>query len=160
MQHYGRAEEAILGSRYGPSLMFGHFFQGLVNGSFKARSVDRDAETDCDRLGSIELSMDKALDAAMREHTGLSLRLQEVIARAAIFVGNDTFEYLTREAADTDIQNEFDKQIVAAERRLEQLSHQLETFQFLKSEFKAKFRHCDLPHRGTHDISSLKTYAS
>src|SRR6476646_6793048 len=90
---------------------------------FKARAADRDAGTDYSRATLVFRSIEDALKGAETEHLGLDRRLQDVLARAAISLGNGTDEYLTRESADTDIQNQFGLEIASGQKRLDQLSH-------------------------------------
>jgi len=65
--------------------------------------------------------------------------VHDVLARGAISLGNGTDAYLTREPADTVVQNQFDREIASGQRRLEQLSHQIEAFQFLRSALMSRF---------------------
>src|SRR5450432_63894 len=81
--------------------MFDLFLRARVNHLFKARSPGRDAEADFSRTESVFLSIEKALNIAEAEHSGLATRMQDVLARGAISLGNATDEYLTREPADT-----------------------------------------------------------
>ncbi|MFX8801501.1 hypothetical protein ABTM62_19340, partial [Acinetobacter baumannii] len=71
----------------------------LLNGRpkvvpFKVRSAERDNETDRARIGAILSSIEDALAAAEREQAGLSGRVDEALARAAVTIGNGTDEYL------------------------------------------------------------------
>ena len=64
---------------------------------------------------------------------GLQNVLEDVLARAAVTVGDSNDEYLTREPIDTRHQNLFDQEIKNGERRTKELSHNVENFQFLKT---------------------------
>jgi hypothetical protein len=119
--------------------MFDLFLRARVNHLFKARSADRDAEADFLRTESVFLSIEKALKIAEAEHSGLATRMQDVLARGAISLGNATDEYLTREPADTIVQNQFDREIQIGQLRLEQLSLQIDAFKFLKTAFMSRF---------------------
>jgi len=77
--------------------------------SFRARSAERDAETDRARASSILGAIEQALDAAEREHAGLSRRVEDVLARAAV----------------TEISN--------GQRRLQQLATEITHFKFLRA---------------------------
>src|ERR1700687_3513736 len=72
---------------------------------FRARSAERDAETDRLRVGSILEAIDYALHAAEQEQSGLNRRVEDVLARASVTVGNGTDEYLERDALDSHHQN-------------------------------------------------------
>jgi hypothetical protein len=106
---------------------------------FKARSAQRDAETDAMRIASIAGSIDAALQAAQAEHAGLSQRVNDVLARAAITVGNDTDEYLDREPENTELQNAFSAEIANGERRLRELETSMGHFKFLKAVLATRF---------------------
>ena len=53
----------------------------LGNEDFKARSPQRDAETDRLRINSILEAIENALQAAEQEQSGLSRRVEDVLAR-------------------------------------------------------------------------------
>jgi hypothetical protein len=119
--------------------MLNLFFRTRENTLFRARSASRDTEADYSRVKSVFQSIEEALKIAEAEHSGLNTRLQDVLARAAISLGNGTDEYLTRESADTDVQNQFDAEITSGQRRLEQLSNQIKAFRFLRSALLSRF---------------------
>jgi hypothetical protein len=66
----------------------------------RARSADRDAETDRARVGCILAVIENVLNAAEREQSGLNRLVRDALARAAVTLGNGTDEYLEREALD------------------------------------------------------------
>ena len=119
--------------------MFNLIFRARENRLFRARSASRDADADYARVKSVLQSIEEALKVAEAEHSGLNARLQDVLARAAISLGNGTDEYLTRESADTDVQNQFDAEIASGQRRLEQLLNQIKAFKFLRSALMSRF---------------------
>jgi hypothetical protein len=106
---------------------------------FKARSADRDAETDRSRVGSILLAVETALAAAEAEQLGLTRRVDEFLARAAVTFGNDSDEYLTREALDSHHHDLFDKEISNGQRRLQELALTISHFKFLKTAILSRF---------------------
>lgn len=108
-------------------------------GTFKARSANRDLETDKVRVTSIANSINSALDSAEAEHAGLSQRLQDVLARAAVTLGSDSDEYLGREALDNHHQDLFSSEIANAERRLAELATTIGHLKFLKTALVTKF---------------------
>src|SRR5258708_9802427 len=69
----------------------------LGDRDFRARSADRDAETDRLRVGSIMTAIEAALSAAENEHSGLNRRGGEVLAGAPVTRGNGTAQYLESE---------------------------------------------------------------
>jgi hypothetical protein len=109
------------------------------NSKFKLRSANRDSETDYSRVESVIRPIEEVMKAAEIEHAGLSMRMQDVLARAAISLGNGTDEYLYREPTDTYFQNLFDREILNGQRRLEELSHQIKNIKFLKAALMTRF---------------------
>jgi hypothetical protein len=106
---------------------------------FKARSADRDAETDRARIESILTAIEAALQAAQNEQSGLSRRIDDVLARAAVTIGNGTDEYLEREALDSYHQDLFAAEICNGQRRLEQLAAEIVHFRFMKAAMLSRF---------------------
>ncbi|MEI5667548.1 hypothetical protein WBO78_21545 [Bosea sp. CCNWLW174] len=88
------------------------------------RSLDRDRETDLDRLGPLYRHLEQALAGIERESAGLSRRLDEARTRAAALLGNEDGIYFEREPADEARLVEAEAQMMAAFRRLEQLRAQ------------------------------------
>ena len=106
---------------------------------FKARSADRDAETDRSRVASILTAVENALHAAEQEQSGLSRRVEDVLARAAVTLGNGTDEYLEREALDSHHQDLFSSEISNGQRRLKELASEITHFKFLKTAILSRF---------------------
>jgi hypothetical protein len=106
---------------------------------FKARSADRDAETDHGRAASVFRSIESALEEAKAEHAGLKLRIDDVLARAAVTMGNDSDEYLTRDPKDNHYQNLLGTEIANGQRRLNELGVSIGHFQFLKIALITRF---------------------
>src|SRR6202042_3082901 len=105
--------------------MFGQPIKSWANSFFKTRSADRDAETDYSRIEPVFRSIGQALKAAEAEHSGLDNRMQDVLARSSISLGNGSDEYLDRDPADSNLLNLFDREILRGQRRLEELSQQV-----------------------------------
>lgn len=119
--------------------MFQLFLRARAAKYFKTRSSDRDAETDLSRVSSIARSIEEALAAAEAERSGLGMRVDDVLARAATTFGNGDDEYLTREPLDSHHQDLFDNEIKNGQRRLEQLSSHIAHFKFLKAALLTRF---------------------
>jgi hypothetical protein len=115
------------------------FRTGATERDFKARSADRDAETDRLRVGSILHAIETALATAEAEQSGLTQRVDDFLARAAVTFGNGTDEYLTREALDSRHQDLFDKEISSGQRRLRELAVTISHFRFLKAATLSRF---------------------
>ncbi len=111
----------------------------LGDDSFKARSAERDAETDRQRIGSIVASIEGALEAAENEQAGLSRRVDDVLARAAVTIGNGTDEYLEREALDNHHQDLFTAEMLNGQRRLKELATEIAHFKFVKAAMLSRF---------------------
>ena len=111
----------------------------LGDDGFRARSAERDAETDMLRVGSIAAAIEAALQAAEQEQAGLSRRVDDVLARAAVTLGNGTDEYLDREALDSRHQDSFDAEIANGQRRLQELATAITHFRFLKTATLSRF---------------------
>src|SRR5665647_1081833 len=117
-----------------------NYFKGRLGGQeFKARSADRDAETDRSRVGSILQAVENALQAAEQEQAGLTRRVEDVLARAAVTMGNNSDEYLEREPLDTEHQNLFGVEIANGQRRLQELATTITHFKFLKTAMLTRF---------------------
>jgi hypothetical protein len=112
-------------------------FQGRQR--FKARSADRDAQTDRSRVGSVLAAIEDALHGAEQEQSGLSRRVEDVLARAAVTLGNGTDEYLEREALDSHYQDLFSTEISNGQRRLKELATAITHFKFLKAAMLSRF---------------------
>ena len=106
---------------------------------FKARSADRDAETDRSRVRSILAAIESALRAAEQEQSGLEARVEDVLARAAVTIGNGADEYLERDARDSYHQDLFSAEISNGQRRLNELATEITHFKFLKTATLTRF---------------------
>jgi hypothetical protein len=107
--------------------------------TFRARSPERDAETDRTRIEAIVIAIEDALHAAEHEQSGLNRRVEDVLARAAVTFGNGDDEYLEREALDNHHQDLFDKEILNGQRRLKELGASIAHFKFLKAAMLSRF---------------------
>ncbi|MBH5369023.1 hypothetical protein [Bradyrhizobium glycinis] len=118
-----------------------NFLRGRSSGesAFRARSPERDAETDRARVDAIILAINDALHAAEREQTGLNRRVEDVLARAAVTFGNGDDEYLEREALDNHHQDLLEKEIQNGQRRLKELGSSIAHFKFMKAAALSRF---------------------
>jgi hypothetical protein len=107
--------------------------------NFRARSADRDAETDRLRVGSILEAIEHALHEAEQEQSGLNRRVEDVLARAAVTMGNGADEYLEREALDSHHQDLFGAEIANGQRRLNELAATITHYKFLKAATLSRF---------------------
>jgi hypothetical protein len=119
--------------------MFQLFLKARANNYFKARSAGRDTETDHARATSIFRSIEDALEGAKAEQAGLKSRIDDALARAAVTLGNDSDEYLTRGTEDNDYQNLLGTEIAEGQRRLNELGMTIGHIQFLKTALVTRF---------------------
>lgn len=129
--------------------MFRLFPRPRANDSFKTRSPERHIEIDRSRAAAILRVIEDALQAARVEHAGLNARVDEVLARAAITLGNDTDEYLTRHAEDSRTQSALDAEIAKGQRRLSELTQNIGHYQFLRAALLTRFPDFDLTKTST-----------
>ncbi|NOJ39130.1 hypothetical protein [Bradyrhizobium australiense] len=117
-----------------------NFLEARLGGEeFKARSPERDAETDHARVSAILDAVQHALHSAEQEQSGLSRRVEDVLARAAVTQGNATDEYLEREPLDKHHQDLFNSEIANGQRRLGELATTISHFRFLKAAILSRF---------------------
>ena len=131
--------------------MFDLFSKGRAGkdqSRFKARSVDRDAETDHARIANIWSALETALKEAERERIGLTRRVDDALARASVTFGNGTDEYLEREGLDTHHHDLFDAEISNGQRRLKQLEQLIANLGVVKSALLTRFPEVKPPHEG------------
>jgi predicted outer membrane protein len=106
---------------------------------FRVRSAARDGDTDRSRVSSILGALDAAIREAEQEQSGLSRRVEDVLARAAVTFGNGTDEYLERDALDSHHQTLFSNEISNGQRRLTELAATISHFKFLKAALFSRF---------------------
>jgi hypothetical protein len=111
----------------------------LGGDGFKVRSPQRDVETDHQRVEGVMNAIEAALQAAEREQKGLNERVEEVLARAAVTVGNASDEYLDREPLDTHHQGLFSEEISNGQRRLKSIADTISHFKFLRAAVLSRF---------------------
>jgi hypothetical protein len=117
-----------------------NYFKGRLGDQvFKARSADRDAETDRARVSAILEAIESALQEAEQEQAGLNRRVEDVLGRAAVTIGNGTDEYLEREPLDSHHQDLFGIEIANGQRRLKELATTITHFKFLKAATLSRF---------------------
>ena len=99
---------------------------------------------DRSRAEAVFRTIDDVLQAARVEQAGLAARVDDVLARAAITLGNDTDEYLTRDAQDSRSQDALDAEIAKGQQRLSELTKNIGHYQFLKTALLTRFPDFDL----------------
>src|ERR1700730_10941541 len=111
--------------------MFQLFLRARANNYFKARSAGRDTETDHARAAFVCGSIEDALDVAKAEQAGLKSRIDDVLARAAVTLGNGSDEYLTRDPEDNHYKSLLNTEIANGQRRLNELEVTIGHFKIL-----------------------------
>lgn len=106
---------------------------------FKARSADRDAQTDRSRIASILRALESALRDAEQEQSGLKRRVEDVLARGTGAPGNAGNEHVGREAHDSHNQELFGSEIANGQRRLQELATEITHFKFLRAATLSRF---------------------
>jgi hypothetical protein len=119
--------------------MFHLFLRAKAHRYFKSRSDARDTKTDQVRLNAVAVAIENAIASAEAERLGLDKRISDVLARAALTLGNGTDEYLERELIDSELQDAFDVEIKNGQRRLAELESQIGHLRFLKTAIITRF---------------------
>lgn len=99
---------------------------------FTARSASRDSETDRLRSESILRAIDDALGGAEAEYAGLGKRIDDVLAQAALKLGNDGNDSaaVAGRGPSTDL---IEVDVLNSQRRLEDLSARIVHYKLLKA---------------------------
>jgi hypothetical protein len=124
------------------------FLRARARSYFKSRSSDRDGGTDQARVAAIAEALDNALLSAEAERSGLSHRVDDVLARASITMGNESDEYLTRDPRDSALQDQFGIEILKGQKRLKELEAIISHFKFVKSALASRFPNLTSPGNG------------
>lgn len=112
---------------------------GGASETFQVRSSGRDEDTDRKRVETVMTAIETVLHAAEDEQKGLSQRVEDVLARAAVTVGNASDEYLDREPLDTHHQGLFSEEISNGQKRLKSLADTITHFKFLRAAVLSRF---------------------
>jgi hypothetical protein len=107
--------------------------------TFQVRASERDEDTDRKRIETVVNAIETVLHAAEDEQKGLNQRVEDVLARAAVTVGNASDEYLDREPLDTHHQGLFSEEISNGQRRLKSLADTISHFKFLRAAVLSRF---------------------
>lgn len=113
------------------------FFRSRTT-TFRTRAPERDREQDLMNIQRVARAIDQAISSFTTEREGLSQRLTDVTSRAAIVAGNGADDYLSREAAVSERLTELDTEVKNAQRRINQLTHNISQFEFLREEFRTR----------------------
>lgn len=111
----------------------------LGGDDFKVRSAERDRETDRARIRSVLTAIDDALRAAESEHSGLKIRVEDVLAKAAVTMGTAADEYLDREPHRSRHLDLFEAEIANGQGRLAELSTMVGHLKFMRAAFLSRF---------------------
>ena len=111
----------------------------LRGGKFKIPSPERDSGTGHARIEAIISAIEAALTSAESERDELNNRIEEVLARASVTVGNATDEYLDRELYRSHHQDLFDSEMARGEERTRELSAMIVHFRFVRAAMLSRF---------------------
>jgi len=111
----------------------------LAGEEFKVRAPERDEDADRQRVATVMNAIETVLGAAEAEQKGLNQRVEDVLARAAVTVGNASDEYLDREPLDTQHQDLFSEEIANGQKRLKSLADTITHFKFLRAAVLSRF---------------------
>lgn len=100
---------------------------------FTARSADRDSETDRLRNDSILRAIDDSLGGAEAEYAGLGKRIDDVLAQAALKLGDDGNDFVAPVAGRSHSTQLIEVDVLNSQRRLEDLSARIVHYKLLKA---------------------------
>jgi hypothetical protein len=92
---------------------------------FQFRSVQRDAQTDRERIGAVVQAIDSAVASAVKERDALVARVTAARDLASFAVGTAHDEYLTRELRDKSKIEGYEQQMIIGEKRIRELDQQI-----------------------------------
>ena len=119
--------------------MFKALFARRADDGFKTRSPERDSATDKDSIGRVAEAIDGALAALQAEQAGLSKRVEDAVAMAALAVGTDSDDYAEREASRTDALRGYEDEMRRGRERLRILDQHVLNLRFLRAAFLTRF---------------------
>jgi leucyl aminopeptidase len=96
-----------------------------LRGPFRFRSVQRDAQTDQERIESVVQAIDAAVRSALKEREALAARVSAARDLASFAAGTAGDEYLTRETKDRSRIEAYEQQMIVGEKRLAELDQQI-----------------------------------
>jgi hypothetical protein len=114
-------------------------FRSRSDGRFKARSIERDADTDNSAVKVVADAINLVLEQAETERIGLKKRLDDVTSRAALVGGNDTDEHLTRSEDRSEMLRNSDADMKYGQERLSTIEKNISHFRFLKTVLQSRF---------------------
>jgi hypothetical protein len=106
---------------------------------FKARSSQRDKQTDQERVGAVATAIDAAIGSAEKERAALSLRIKDAQDLAGLAAGNEMDENLTREAKDTRRIAGYEQQLIAGHKRIEELNTHIANLNAVREVCRGRF---------------------
>ena len=124
--------------------MIRQLFRSRSREGFQARSPERDTEADNEAIRSVAAAIDRVLEKAEAERTGLKSRIENVLAVAAIVGGNDIDDYLTRTEDRSEMLTESDAEIRRGQERLKVIDQNISHFKFLRTALQTRFPDCKI----------------
>ena len=90
-------------------------------------------------IARVTRTIEQAIASCEAERDGLGRRLADVTARAALFAGNGSDDYLERESAVSERLKMLDDEVKNAQRRLDQLARNIAQFERLREDVRSRF---------------------
>lgn len=119
--------------------MFNRLRRSTATAGFQTRSPERDFEGDLAAVAGVGQAIAEALKTFEKEEAGLKSRLDEALSRAAMTVGNDTYEHLTRDESKGQQLGAFEAEITRAQARLTVLHRHITNLKFLHAALVTRF---------------------
>jgi hypothetical protein len=119
--------------------MFKALFGRRSSDGFETRSPERDRATDKDTIGAVAETIENALSVLQAEQAGLTRRVEDAVAMAALAAGTESDEYIDREASRTDGLRSFENEMKRARDRLRVLDQHVINLRFLRAAFLTRF---------------------
>jgi hypothetical protein len=119
--------------------MIRQLFRSRFKEGFRSRSPERDINADNEAVESIATAINRVLEKAEAERSGLKMRIDDVISRAAIVGGNDTDDCLTRTEDRSNMLRNSDAEIRSGQERLRTIEQNITHFKFLKTALQTRF---------------------
>jgi hypothetical protein len=119
--------------------MLKRLFRSRTSDGFRARSPERDAETDTALIGKVGTAINEAFEALEKERDGLNRRVAQAQMLASVTVGTGTDEYVTREPAQAAGLASYESEMRKGRERLVKLEGYISDMRFMRAAFATRF---------------------
>ena len=118
--------------------MFGRLLR-TSSANFRSRSAERDLEADKITIGALKDSIETALTKLTAERDGLGRRMEDIVSRASLVVGNESDEYLSRDSRKSSALAKFESELINGQSRLAALDQNITNLKFIRAAFMTRF---------------------